>query len=233
MKRAAFRRGFLPTAILASLLAAPAFGGAPAPAIAGRNIDAIVAEAAQRFAIPTAWIYAVMRRESAGNARALSPKGASGLMQIMPATWAGLRARYRLGVDIFDPHDNILAGAAYLRELFDRYGSPGFLAAYNAGPGRYEAWLAARKALPDETLAYVAAVGSALGSDSAPLPVAAIIARRDWARSALFARPDRAEDGLPSGDATASPDRDSDRLPRPTTPAPSLFVPLARPGTAR
>ena len=60
-------------------------------------------------------------------------------MQIMPQTWAELRARYGLGTDPYDPHDNILAGAAYIRELHDRYGAPGFLAAYNAGPGRYEA----------------------------------------------------------------------------------------------
>ena len=67
--------------------------------------------------------------------RAISPKGAMGLMQLMPETWAALRARYGLGRDAFDPHDNILAGAAFLREMHDRYGSPGFLAAYNAGPG--------------------------------------------------------------------------------------------------
>ena len=59
-------------------------------------------------------------------------------MQIMPRTWTELRARYGFGADPFDPHDNILAGAAYIRELYDRYGVPGFLAAYNAGPGRYE-----------------------------------------------------------------------------------------------
>ena len=52
-----------------------------------------------------------------------------GLMQIMPKTWIELRARYGLGADPYDPHDNILAGAAYIRQLHDRYGSPGFLAA--------------------------------------------------------------------------------------------------------
>lgn len=93
-----------------------------------------VAEAALRFGIPTAWIRAVMRVESNGDRRAVSPKGALGLMQLMPKTWADMRARYGLGRDPFDPHDNILAGAAFLRELHDRYGSPGFLAAYNAGP---------------------------------------------------------------------------------------------------
>ena len=78
---------------------------------------AFVAEAAQRFEIPATWIRVVMRAESFGEVRAISPKGAMGLMQIMPETWAHLRVRYGLGADPYDPHDNILAGAAYLREL--------------------------------------------------------------------------------------------------------------------
>ena len=103
-----------------------------------------IAEAARRFGIPAAWIRAVMRIESANNVRAVSPKGAMGLMQIMPETWIDLRVRHRLGTDPYNPRDNILAGSAYLREMHDRYGSPGFLAAYNAGPGRYEEYLAGR-----------------------------------------------------------------------------------------
>ena len=75
-----------------------------------------------------------MQVESGGNLRALSPKGAIGLMQIMPLTWEALRQRYRLGADPYDAHDNILAGTALLRELYDRFGAGGFLAAYNAGP---------------------------------------------------------------------------------------------------
>src|SRR3546814_10577379 len=89
---------------------------------------AFVAEAAQRFGIPEAWIRAVMRVESRGDVRAVSPKGAMGLMQLMPDTWANLRVRLGLGANPYDPRDNILAGAAYLREMHDRYGSPGFLA---------------------------------------------------------------------------------------------------------
>jgi soluble lytic murein transglycosylase-like protein len=50
----------------------------------------------------------------------------------MPETWAELRLRYGLGADPYDPHDNITAGTAYLRELHDRYGERGVLAAYNA-----------------------------------------------------------------------------------------------------
>ena len=97
-----------------------------------------------------------MRVESGEKSRARSRKGAIGLMQIMPKTWAELRARHSLGADPYDPTDNILAGTAYIRELYDRYGAPGFLAAYNAGPGRYERHLATGRPLPAETQAYVA-----------------------------------------------------------------------------
>jgi soluble lytic murein transglycosylase-like protein len=123
-----------------------------------RAYSAHIVEASRRFRIPADWIRAVIRAESAGAQRALSPKGAMGLMQIMPDTWDELRIRYRLGKDPYDPRDNILAGAAYLRELHDHYGSPGFLAAYNAGPKRYEDYLSRKRLLPRETRAYVAAL---------------------------------------------------------------------------
>ena len=147
---------------------------------------AAIAEAAQRFGIPAAWIRAVMRVESANDVRAISPKGAMGLMQIMPATWADLRARHRLGNDPYDPRDNILAGAAYLRELHDRYGSPGFLAAYNAGPGRYEEHLAGRP-LPAETRAYVAMLAPQIGGGEIAGPVVVAVADPlSWTRAPLF-----------------------------------------------
>jgi hypothetical protein len=122
-----------------------------------------VAEAARRFGIPAAWIRAVMHVESRGDRRAVSAKGAMGLMQLMPETWTALRARYGLGRNPFDQRDNILAGAAYLREMHDHYGSPGFLAAYNAGPGRYEDYRDRRRPLPAETIAYVAMLTPAIG----------------------------------------------------------------------
>lgn len=145
-----------------------------------------IEEAARRFGIPAAWIRAVMRAESAGDVRALSSAGAMGLMQIMPDTWAELRVRHRLGRDPYDPRDNILAGAAYLREMYDRYRSPGFLAAYNAGPGRYEEYLAGRP-LPAETRAYVAALLPSFGGGD--LPGAVTVAAADpraWTRAPLF-----------------------------------------------
>jgi hypothetical protein len=138
-----------------------------------------IAEASRRFGIPESWIRAVMRVESRGDVHAVSPKGAIGLMQIMPDTWAGLRRRYQLGRNPRDPRDNILAGAAYLREMHDRFGAAGFLAAYNAGPGRYAEYVAAGRPLPAETRAYVAAlapliVGGQIGGGGTAGPTARI-----------------------------------------------------------
>ena len=145
-----------------------------------------IAEASQRFGVPIAWIRAVMRAESAGDPRAISRKGAMGLMQIMPETWAGLRLRHRLGADPYDPRDNIIAGAGYIRELFDRYGSPGWIAAYNAGPGRYEDSLKGR-ALPGETRAYVAIVAPSVGGGDAAGPiVVAAVNLLAWTHAPLF-----------------------------------------------
>lgn len=117
--------------------------------------SAHVREAAKRFAIPERMLRAVMQVESVGDVHAVSNKGAMGLMQIMPATWEELRIKHHLGDDPYQPHDNILAGAAYLREMLDRFGRSGFLAAYNAGPGRYEEHLATGRPLPRETIDYV------------------------------------------------------------------------------
>lgn len=134
-----------------------------------RTIDPsadFVEQAARRFGVPVRSIHAVIDVESAGDVRARSPKGAMGLMQIMPETWSELRLRYELGNDPYDPHDNILAGTAYLRELRERYGSPGFLAAYNAGPARYEEHLAGRP-LPAETKVYLQKLAPIIGGNIA------------------------------------------------------------------
>jgi soluble lytic murein transglycosylase-like protein len=123
----------------------------------------IIAEASLRFGVPQRWITDVMRAESGGTSEIdgrpiRSRVGAIGLMQLMPATWAELRKAYRLGIDPDDPHDNIIAGAAYLRLLYDRFGYPGLFAAYNAGPTRYALSLGGRSNLPGETIAYLRAV---------------------------------------------------------------------------
>ena len=186
--RASWRAAFVGVAL--ALLAGRTVHAEPAringAQVAADPAAAFIAEAAQRSGLPASWIRAVMQAESGGDARAVSPKGAMGLMQIMPDTWSTLRLRYGLGADPFDPHDNIIAGAAYLRELHDRYGSPGFLAAYNAGPARYENHVATGQPLPAETRAYVGLlapmVSDGVISDAAVVPVAA----RSWTDAPLF-----------------------------------------------
>ncbi|ATU73273.1 Putative murein lytic transglycosylase yjbJ [Gluconacetobacter sp. SXCC-1] len=160
---------------------------------------AVIAEAVQRFYIPATWIRAVMGAESGGDTGAISAKGARGLMQIMPATWADLRARYGLGSDPFDVHDNILAGAAFLREMHDRYGSPGFLAAYNAGPGRYEDYRDRQRPLPPETRAYVAGLLPLIGQGGADsLPPVSHSDPLFWTHAPIFAvQSDDAGQGVP------------------------------------
>ncbi|WP_246728940.1 lytic transglycosylase domain-containing protein [Methylosinus sp. RM1] len=146
-----------------------------------------VTEAARRFGIPAAWIRAVMAIESRARRDVISPKGAIGLMQIMPDTWTELRSRYTLAGDPFDAHDNIFAGAAYLRELHDRYGSPGFLAAYNAGPRRYEDYRDGRRSLPSETVAYVAALLPLIDGNGSARPVIRTVSGLSpWTKAPLF-----------------------------------------------
>jgi hypothetical protein len=126
----------------------------------------LITEASNRFGVPERWIRAIMLTESAGHIKATSKKGAMGLMQVMPGTYSYLRDRLGFGDNPYAPRDNIFAGSAYLREMFDRYGFPGFIAAYNAGPGRYDDYLAYGRALPDETRRYIVSVGFVLGEDS-------------------------------------------------------------------
>ena len=171
---------------------------------------AFVTEASRRFAVPEHWIRAVMHVESDGKLRARSQKGAMGLMQIMPKTWTELRARYGLGADPYDPHDNILAGAAYIRQLHDRYGAPGFLAAYNAGPRRYENHLATSRPLPDETQAYVAAFAPMLGGEQTGRKIVAVSKSPTLARSRLFV----VRTASSSTDDRPSPGMRPDRPPR-------------------
>ncbi|OYX52719.1 MAG: lytic transglycosylase [Sphingomonas sp. 32-66-10] len=185
-----------------------------------------VADAARRFGIPERWIWAVMHVESRGKSRAVSPAGAMGLMQIMPATWASLRARHRLGSDPYDVRDNIMAGAAYLRAMHDRYGNTAaMLAAYNAGPGRADEYLSRGRPLPAETRAYLvklapmidSAGDSQLAAATPPDPFA-------WRRAALFAVRPNDEPAAPA----ASPDeRPADMRAATERPAHGLFVALS------
>ncbi len=141
-------------------------------------------EAAMRSDLPLDMILRVMHAESGGNPRAVSLKGAMGCMQIMPATWATLSARFGLGADPFDARMNMIGGALYLAELRTRFGIPGAYAAYNAGPNRYERFAVSGVPLPAETVAYAARLGGA----GAPIIKADAQAR--WQEAVLFvARP--------------------------------------------
>lgn len=180
-------------------MASPAVGQTPAtptgspPASQPVNIPiahpyaGYVTQAARRFGIPETWIWSVMRVESAGDPTATSHAGAMGLMQVMPGTYAELSSRHGLGPNAYDPRDSILAGAAYLREMHDRYGSAGFLAAYNAGPGRWEDYVSRGRPLPAETIAYMARLGPMVGGSAAPSPtIVAQVDRFAWLRASLF-----------------------------------------------
>lgn len=121
-----------------------------------------IRDASRRFDIPELWIREVMRQESGGRANATSHAGAMGLMQVMPGTYRELQARYNLGPDPYHPYDSIQAGTAYLREMYELYGNPAFLAAYNAGPRRLEEYLWGGRGLPNETRNYVGRIGPRL-----------------------------------------------------------------------
>lgn len=233
-RSARFRAMRLAPAALLALAALPAGPAAAreqaAAAPAAHPYAPHVSEASQRFAIPEAWIWRVMHVESRGRSRAVSHAGAMGLMQIMPATWAMLTARYGLGSDPFDTRANIHAGAAYLRMMWDRYGDVSLmLAAYNAGPGRADAYAAGRRRLPAETIAYVTAIAPAIGASGvaslapAPTPTAP-----SWRSASLFAeRRDDDAAALP-GAAPLQSGRSADAAEGASPRAPAaLFVPLS------
>ena len=206
---------FLPVTSTQPLMAQT---GVPEHAIdAHHPYAAQVTEASQRFGIPTTWIMAVMRAESAGDLRAVSSAGAMGLMQVMPDTWAGLRIRHGLGGDPYDPRDNILAGTAYLREMWDRYGNvAAMLAAYNAGPARYEEYLLADRPLPAETRAYVAALAPVLLGERPSGTAITAAGPLDWREAAIFIS---REDGA-SAAASVSPLRTVGGAPSPVPAVP-------------
>jgi len=129
-------------------VAAPAAPLAPAPV----DPKALVSMAADAAGLPRALVHSVVRAESAYQVNAVSPKGAVGLMQLMPGTAAAMNA------DPHNPAENVAAGAMYLRELLLKYQNSDHqvseaLAAYNAGPGAVDKY----KGVPpySETRAYV------------------------------------------------------------------------------
>lgn len=134
--------------------------GALSPSALMARWQPMIKKAAHRFGVPEDWIREVMREESGGrtmlNGQPITSRaGALGLMQLLPATYRDMRARYGLGADILNPRDNILAGAAYLRELNKQYGYPVMFAAYNAGPQQVGDDLSQGHAFPLETRNYL------------------------------------------------------------------------------
>jgi hypothetical protein len=153
----------------------PGSGSYTAPGPASDPWRPYIRDASARFNVPEKWIRAVMRQESGGHEYlngepTTSSAGAMGLMQLMPATYADMRDRYGLGDDPYAPRDNIMAGTAYISLLYAAYGSPAFLAAYNAGPTRLQQYLSQGTSLPNETVNYVASIAPTLGGPmSGPL----------------------------------------------------------------
>jgi transglycosylase-like protein with SLT domain len=172
---------FIPLGALDNCSASLSVGTAAALRDSSPGIDrwaTYIIEAARRFGRPEAWVRTVMQAESRGVAGATSAAGAIGLMQIMPETYAELRVRYGLGANAYDPHDNIIAGTAYMSEMIELFGIPNFLAAYNAGPARLEDHLRRGRPLPRETQRYLAEIGelSAVLPSSGEMPAVQSVA---------------------------------------------------------
>lgn len=247
-------QAFAPLILLAVALCAPATAQAqtrdPGRPQSLARVPAVpwiaaVAEASARFALPERWLRAVIHVESGGNPLARSGKGAMGLMQLMPVTWEALSMQLGLGSDPFDPRANVLAGAAFLRAMIDRYGDlPSALAAYNAGPGRVDDWRRTGHALPFETQAYVARLSLQLRLDaspfpSVPLPAPQLVSRKpasalaafkpaDWRSSGLFGA--RLTPILP-GSGTAPGTAGRNLITAPGRPlSPGLFLALSQRG---
>ena len=195
--------GLVPMAAMS--IAGPSAAQVPTSVSPIDRWEPFIFEASRRFGIPEAWIRAVIRAESGGQAMLdgrpiTSHAGAMGLMQMMPETWIELRDRYGLGADAYDPRDNILAGTAYLRELYARYGYPCLFAAYNAGPARFDEYLFDRRPLPDETRTYLAVLGQsgfeALPTSVRPSGTNLFFALSGVAGGVSFPSPARRLDGL-------------------------------------
>ena len=138
---------------------------APARSADAARFAAIVDAQAAAQRLPPALLDAVIAVESGWQARAVSVRGAAGLMQLMPAT-----ARLYGVTDIFDPAQNVHAGARHLRALLDRYGQDlaRALAAYNAGTGTVDRAAQRRRGWPAETTAYVPQVLARVAAHGSP-----------------------------------------------------------------
>lgn len=132
------------------------------PAVKDAQIQGLADKYADLYNVPKAYVRAIINQESGGDQKAVSPKGAIGAMQLMPAT-----AR-QMGVDPTDLEDNIKGGVRYFSQLLDQFKDPKLaLAAYNAGPDRVQ-----NGQVPNipETQNYVKSISNALGLDNQPAP---------------------------------------------------------------
>jgi soluble lytic murein transglycosylase-like protein len=149
---------------LALPVRAAVWNPADCPALEAEKVSELVAAAAEKQSLDPALLRAVIKQESGFKPCAVSPKGAQGLMQLMPSTAQDLHV-----ADAFDPRQNVQAGAAYLRQLLSRYKGDLRLAlvGYNAGPRRADQ--PPGTPYPLETQDYVASIFAALGiDDSSP-----------------------------------------------------------------
>ncbi len=141
--------------------------GKPKPPAAVGQVGQMVEDAARRHGIDPALAHALVRQESGGNPNAISPVGARGVMQLMPATARSLGVR-----DIHDPAQNIEGGMKYLAQQLQTFGGnvPKALAAYNAGPGAVQKF----GGIPPyrETQDYVRAIMARYGKSSHPVTLA-------------------------------------------------------------
>ncbi len=177
-------RHTLPLLLLCALSACGGGGGVQRPVYSGAGYapnyappgpasdpwGPYIVQASSRFNVPQPWIRTVIKQESGGRQYAhgqpiTSDAGAMGLMQLMPATYGELATRFGLGPDPYEPHDNIMAGTGYIKDLYGQFGAPTFLAAYNAGPHRVQMYLAGHGSLPNETVNYLASAAPGLGSE--------------------------------------------------------------------
>jgi soluble lytic murein transglycosylase-like protein len=131
-----------------------------------------IQEAARRFDISEDWIRAVIRMESGGRTffggkPITSHAGAMGIMQLMPQTYGDMKELHGLGDNPYDPRNNVLAGTAYLRWLYEKFGYPKMFAAYNAGPGTLQKQMAGARRLPLETRNYVRGIAQILDTATA------------------------------------------------------------------
>ena len=176
---------------------APAIRTTKPMSAAAARYDSMVVAHATRQGLRPELVRAVIQVESGFNARATSPKGAMGLMQLMPQTARDLGVR-----DAYDPDENIRGGTKYLRQLLDKYNGNQelALAAYNAGPGAVDKY--GEKVPPyRETKDYVRKVGSAAGAKTADVVPAGgrrtiykymIVSDDGYARLMLSDRPPKA-----------------------------------------